>query len=263
MSAPPRLPPKPSSSSSSSPLPLQSHSPHTTRPLPSVPVPSTNYPPRREVDDHVVPIEPFSPSPRTPTTTRRTSTSGLTPTRQGLGSRREGGQEFLDDSPRNKTSSPRRAAVSGRSTSIDLQQSQHSLLLQFDQDNENEHDTRYSINMGREEQEEEQPLMLPFNYPSTREPRPPLLPSKEKRPFRSLLKQSKWIIISAGVVLSLIGWLSWKIVTRGSGFSRASGEEGLTGSLEDQMLKLISTRFEKEYNGTEAVGLINLSLIHI
>ncbi|GAA5948538.1 hypothetical protein JCM3765_004915 [Sporobolomyces pararoseus] len=200
---------------------------------------SSSYPPCFPRDDHVVPITSLPPSPRTPTrrSTPKTSTQGFEP---------------ITPSSVSSTSSPRspnrrvqstRTRNSGHSTSIDFN-NDHSFSLEFGQ--ELGRIQREGMNEREaQEREEEEPLMLPFNYQSIRETRiPHSLPAVKKRKQLRRLATMRWTVIVSTIAVSVMCWLSWKIVLRGE--IEETGEK----LLRDEMMNLISTRFEKKYNST-------------
>ncbi|GAA5977023.1 hypothetical protein JCM5350_007531 [Sporobolomyces pararoseus] len=199
------------------------------------------YPPSLPLrDDHVVPINSLPPSPRTPIrrSTPRTPTLGFeTRTPSSVRS----SSTSSPRSPSRRIQSTRTTRNSGYSTSIDFNNDQ-AWAIEFGQESGR---TEGEDGNGREEEEEEEPLMLPFNYQSIRQiENPRSLPTVKKGKRQSRLVTMRWTVIMCTIAVTVMCWLSWQIVLKGE--IEETGEK----LLREEMMNLISTRFEKQYNGT-------------
>ncbi|GAA6009550.1 hypothetical protein JCM11491_003600 [Sporobolomyces phaffii] len=215
-STPPRLPPK-------SPPPIPPPPPPGPREFDARSA-TRAYPPSPPArHDHIVPIRSLPPSPQTPT--RRAATGTNATTRRAT----------PEPSPR----TPSRGAARGRSTSIDFKSPTSHYSLDFADSDMDMHDRlRPERDHGDAEDE---PLMLPFNYPSTRRVRSGASPS---RPPAKTRRQTLGRIIGACTVLaSVICWLGWTIV------AKATSDEA-DRATQDDLFNFINSRFEKQYNET-------------
>ncbi|GAA5909543.1 uncharacterized protein JCM6883_003985 [Sporobolomyces salmoneus] len=178
---------------------------------------SSTYPPNSNRDDHIIEISSLPPSPRTPVTrSNAQSRRTVEQTRNGNGT------------PRSEASSPRSPRRSTASTSPSRRAHSTSIDFSFNTLDPPLPSTR---------EEAEEPLL-----PSTSRSRSAStqIRTKQKRTGGGGTSKMRWTVFLSTTAITVMVYLSWKIMLR--------GEEGQEKGKEwkDEMMNLISTRFEKQ-----------------